>query len=127
MTLKAKAPGLARGKEYDLSGVLEALEKECEAAARALDAFQAHSADLWPHVPMTPATTEAIQDLDRLTQTLDGLARALGELKASAPNTPIDPIPLSKAIGLDSLAMRIVPGGDGEKPGIVEKGTPSFF
>jgi hypothetical protein len=58
-----------------------------------------------------------VQQLDRLCQTLEDLGRLMMALSVQAPDTPLDPVPLSTMLTQRALAGRLLNGDDRPDPG----------
>lgn len=93
-----------------LSCVLAAIACECDDAAVDLIRLQAALSDAWPKSSKTvdAAQLVALQDLDRLTQTLSALARTADAVGKTLPAQVITAEDLRKAVGLDSVSNRLL-------------------
>ncbi|MFA7262445.1 MAG: hypothetical protein WC068_05430 [Caulobacter sp.] len=78
------------------------------AAAALSDDCQAHVGDLFDGAEARDGDHHRLQRLDLLSQTLHGLAHAVGEAAARAPATiMVDPAPILSGINLKALAASL--------------------
>jgi len=65
----------------------------------------------------TGAVVQDLQELDRLRQTLEDMGQLMLALSVQAPATALDPLPLSTALTLRTLAGRLLMGEDRHQSG----------
>lgn len=96
--------------------VLYRVGTECADLASAVDSLQDHLSVLIfsgrDNVP--PGTITALQDVDRIRQTLEALARTLCALSPTMTGRQVAVQELQEAIGLPSVAARLIPGRSAE-------------
>lgn len=99
-----------------LAHLLGQLSRELDSLARIADDVQNLTATLTVGGYLTAEETRRLQQLDLLTQTLDDLTKATGQLVAGAPDCCIDGHALALTITLSDLRARLTGKGDGESP-----------
>lgn len=75
---------------------------------------------------LTAAESQSLQALDRLTQTLHDLSRALRHISAEAPDGRVDGDALAKVLTLGDLRMRLLTGRGTQDTG-TDTGVVSLF
>ncbi len=106
--------------------VLERLSAECVAIGAGLSDLQYLTGTIVGAAAADKDTTVALQELDRLTQTAEAAARALAMLASSVPMEPLDERALRDAIGLPSVADRVLGGPAAEAQSALH-GKTDFF
>lgn len=97
-----------------LARLLGQLSRELDSLARIADDVQNLTATLTVRGSLTAEETRRLQQLDLLTQSLDDLAKATGQLVEDAPDGRIDGHALALTITLSDLRARLTGKGDGE-------------
>lgn len=94
--------------QLSLQLFLERVAQAIGAAAALSDDCQAHVGDLVEGVNARDGDHHRLQRLDLLSQTLHGLAHAVGEAAAHAPaSIMVDPAPILSGINLTALAASL--------------------
>lgn len=97
-----------------LARLLRQLSRELDRLAKIADDVQNLTATLTVRGSLTAEETRRLQQLDLLTQSLDDLAKATGQLVEDAPDGRIDGHALALTITLSDLRARLTGKGDGE-------------
>ena len=93
------------------------LSDELAALSWIAEDLQTSTAHLDARTTLTASESQSLQALDRLTQTLHDLSRALRHISTEAPDGRIDGDALAKTLTLGDLRMRLLTGHGRENTG----------
>ncbi|MEM1064090.1 MAG: hypothetical protein AAGJ74_01190 [Pseudomonadota bacterium] len=119
-------PATGRGAKPTLRSVADHISAECAGIGEGLSHLQYLTGAITSASTADTETTVALQELDRLTQTAMAAARALTVLASRLPDEAADEPALRDAIGLPSVADRVL-GTRPQSLHSVDHGKTDFF